>query len=118
MYEAMDRPPVSELVDLLIDINKFLPHDRRHGSGTIIPGAMTKYVNGVLGHKVVGEQVIISNRRLDIFSKSWGIPSKQIVGQNSRTHRGTMSWKTYLLDGGRGVTANSFASSTVARPLS
>ena len=57
MYEAMDRPPVSELVDLLIDINKFLPHDRRHGSGTIIPGAMTKYVNGVLKrHRVAASK--------------------------------------------------------------
>jgi hypothetical protein len=48
MYEAMNRPSVPEFVDTLIDINRFLPHDRRLGSKTIIPGAMTKYVKKVL----------------------------------------------------------------------
>ncbi len=48
MYETMDQPSVSEIVDLLIDVNRLLPHERRLGSRTIIPGAMTKYVNEVL----------------------------------------------------------------------
>ena len=36
MYETMDQPSVSEIVDLLIDVNRLLPHERRLGSRTII----------------------------------------------------------------------------------